>query len=648
MANTPENLSFGKVLILLVSEDLQDQDRYQTWLQRAADTPFEIMAVSSGKQARDICKHSKPDCVLLNDQLSDMDGLEFLATLEHFTMRPTFPVLYIVSHHEASKGSQALKSGAQEFVHKSKLSEELLWHLIHHAIERQRIIQRIWDLEVQYNTILQSSLDGMIVIGNNGEILFSNQAAEHLFQRSSADLRGTPFGFPVVAGQTSEIAIDRQDETATPVEMRVVPIEWEHKTAYLASLRDLTERRKAEEERQRLELERQYAQKLESLGVLAGGIAHDFNNLLMTIVARSGLALRSLPGDSPAREHITFIEKSGLRGGELANQMLTFAGKTKLDFQPIALSKFLKEMETFLRATISKRMTLTFDLEPALPSIRADPAQLRQIIMNIVTNASEAHDNQEGRITISTQLIDPQSDQFNNWYLIGDLPTAPCPALQVQDTGCGMPADTIPKIFDPFFSTKFPGRGLGLAALLGIVRAHSAMIAIKSEPKVGTSFYLAFPPSAPTTSRSTPTKLSVPATKTVTEKKPVILIIDDEEEVRVACSLILQELGCDALVAADGEVGIQVFEQHREDISAILLDLTMPKLDGQQCLKQIRGIDPEIPVILSSGFSEEESLKQFQDSGINAFIQKPYQVEVLIEKIQTLIPDIVLQENPFP
>lgn len=648
MANTPENPSSRTVLILLVSKDPKEQDRYQTWLQSVAPATFEIRAVSSGRKAWDICKHSKPDCVLLNDQLSDMDGLEFLANLEHSAMKPKFPVIYVISHHDAAEGPRALKYGAQEFVLKSKLSDELLWHLIHHAIERQAIIERIWNLEVQYNTILQSSLDGIVVIGTNGEILFSNQAAEQLFQRSSTDLLGAPFGFPVVAGQTTEIAIDRHEGTSIPVEMRVVPIEWEHKTAYLASLRNLTERRKAEEERQRLELERQYSQKLESLGVLAGGIAHDFNNLLMTIVARSGLALRSLPGDSPAREHITFIEKSGLRGGELANQMLTFAGKTKLDFQHIVLSKFLKDMEVFLRATVSKRMTLTFDVDPSLPSIRADPAQLRQIIMNIVTNASEAHDNHEGQITISTQLIDPQSGRFNNWYLIGDLPTAPCPAFQVQDTGCGMQADMIPKIFDPFFSTKFPGRGLGLAALLGIVRAHSAMIAIKSEPKVGTTFCLAFPPSTPAKSRTTPTKLSVPSTKTVTEKKPVILIIDDEEEVRVACSLILQELGCDALVAADGEVGVQVFEQHRGDISAILLDLTMPKLDGQQCLKKIREVDPMIPVILSSGFSEEEAMKQFQDSGINAFIQKPYQVEVLIEKIQALTPNIALQENPFP
>ena len=637
-----EKKAISPMLIVLASHRDQERSQYADWLQNTASPNLEIIETASGRQTLDVCQGSKPDCLILSDQLSDRSGLEFLQNFHQSSVLVNTPIVFVLSQHDHQLAPQVMALGAQATTVKTQLSDSLLWPIVQHAIERHSILQHMQTLEHQYSAILQSSLDGIVVIGQDGQIRFTNHAAEHLLQRSEPELMNTPFGFPVVSGQTTEIEITQEEGRSTPIEMRVVPIKWEQEAAYLVSLRDLTERRKAENERDRLEMERQYSQKLESLGVLAGGIAHDFNNLLMTIVARSGLALRSLATDSPAREHITFIEKSGLRGGELANQMLTFAGKTKLDFQSVQLSQFLKNMEVFLRATISKRMTLTYNLEPSLPLIRADPAQLRQIIMNVVTNASEAHGDKEGEISITTTELEPTTFEVQSWYLLGDPPTTRCPMLQVQDSGCGMKAEMIPKIFDPFFSTKFPGRGLGLAALLGITRAHSATIAVKSQPGMGTKFCLIFPSTQEESKPEKSSLLSVPTTKAVLEKKPVILIIDDEEEVRVACSLILQELGCRALVAADGEVGLQVFEQHQTDITAVLLDLTMPKLDGQQCYKKIRELNAQVPVILSSGYSEEEAMKQFQNSGINAFIQKPYQVEVLIQKIQELNQQVSL------
>ncbi|MDH4195319.1 MAG: response regulator [Nitrospirota bacterium] len=490
--------------------------------------------------------------------------------------------------------------------------------------------------EKHFRLLIHHISDGVVIVGKNGLIRFANPAAEQLFQRTSEQLTGSPFGFPITENRATEIEISSEHGRPTPVEMRVVPIEWEEEPAYLASLRDVTERRKSEEERRRHEIERQYSQKQESLGVLAGGIAHDFNNLLMTIVARSGLALRALPQDSPAREHLTFIEKAGLRGGELANQMLAFAGQTKLDFQGVQLSKLLKDMTPFLRATISKRLTFEFDLASSLPPIRADQTQLRQIIINIVTNASEASGEGNGIITIRTYEWKSTMQNFHGWYVIGDLPTDRGVALAIQDTGCGMTPDLIPKIFDPFFSTKFPGRGLGLATLLGIAQAHAATIAVRSQPDVGTEFVLLFPPTTPNTSTKKAPTFSIPEQHTSLPKKPVVLVVDDEEDVRVACSLIFQEMGLEALVASDGTVGIQVFQQHQKDIMAVLLDLTMPNMDGQQFFDHIRGLNSPVPVILSSGYSEEEAMKRFHNSGIAAFIQKPYQVEVLIAKIQEI------------
>ncbi len=487
-----------------------------------------------------------------------------------------------------------------------------------------------------FRLLIHHIIDGVVIVGTDGLIRFTNPAAEQLFQRTSEQLLGAPFGFPVTENRTTEIEILSENGRSTPVEMRVVPIEWEEEPAYLASLRDVTERRKAEEERRRHEIERQYSQKLESLGVLAGGIAHDFNNLLMTIVARSGLALRSLPQDAPAREHLTFIEKAGLRGGELANQMLIFAGQTKLDFQVVQLSKLLKDMTPFLRATISKRLTFEYDLAPSLPPIRADQAQLRQIIINIVTNASEASGEHDGIITLRTSEWKPTTENFHSWYVIGDLPADRGVALTIHDTGCGMAPDMIPKIFDPFFSTKFPGRGLGLATLLGIAQAHTATIAVRSQPDVGTEFTLIFPATTPNFSTKKAPTFSIPEQHSSLQRKPVVLVVDDEEDVRMACSMIFQEMGLETLVASDGKVGVEVFQQHQKDIMAVLLDLTMPNMDGQQFFDRIQSLNPTVPVILSSGYSEEEAMKRFHNSGIATFIQKPYQVEVLIAKIQEI------------
>ena len=492
------------------------------------------------------------------------------------------------------------------------------------------------DHEQHFRLLIHHIIDGVVIVGTDGLIRFTNPAADQLFQRTSAELTGTPFGFPVTENRTSEIEIMSEHGRPTPVEMRVVPIEWEDEPAYLASLRDMTERRKAEEERRRHEIERQYSQKLESLGVLAGGIAHDFNNLLMTIVARSGLALRSLPQDVPAREHLTFIEKAGLRGGELANQMLAFAGQTQLNFQAVQLSMLLKDMAPFVRATITKRLTFEYDLAPSLPPIRGDQDQLRQIIMNIVTNASEAIGEGDGTITVRTSEWNPTTQNLQGWYVIGDLPADQGVALTIHDAGCGMAPDMIPKIFDPFFSTKFPGRGLGLATLLGIAQAHAATIAIRSQPDVGTEFTLLFPATNPKISTKKAPTFSIPEQHLFHTKKPVVLVVDDEEDVRLACSMIFEEMGLETLVASDGAVGIQVFQQHQRNIIAVLLDLTMPNMDGQEFFDHIQSLNSTVPVILSSGYSEDEAMKRFHHPGIAAFIQKPYQVEVLIAKIQEI------------
>ena len=399
------------------------------------------------------------------------------------------------------------------------------------------------------------------------------------------------------------------------------------------TMRHSIERKRAEEERQRLETQMQYTQKLESLGVLAGGIAHDFNNLLMTIVARAGLALRALSPESPVREHIKQIEKAGLRGGELANQMLVYAGRGKPVIQPVNISNLIKEMAHLLHVSISKQAILHQDLDPQPPTIQADIAQLRQIVMNLITNASEAIGERGGMVTLATGSTTIIREDFRDWHVVGDLPSKPCVYLDVRDSGSGMDAETLPKIFDPFFTTKFTGRGLGLAALLGIVRAHGGAVAVWSQPKEGTYFRLFFP-----CVQTRPLESKVlPDTDLAWRGNGTILVVDDEEDVRIASQLILEETGFHVVTARDGRHGLQVFKEQREGITAVLLDLTMPHMNGEQLFQEIRQLNPTIPVILSSGYTEEDALKRFTGAGINSFIQKPYQVDALITKVRQVL-----------
>ena len=227
---------------------------------------------------------------------------------------------------------------------------------------------------------------------------------------------------------------------------------------------------------------------------------------------------------------------------------------------------------------------------------------------------------------------------------MGDLPWGPCVSFTIQDSGSGIQPELIPKIFDPFFSTKFPGRGLGLAALLGIVRGHGAAIAIYSRMGEGTEFLFLFPTTNPPLPKNIPS-LTLPQEPSKNSSRSKVLVVDDEEEVRTACSLILKEIGIDALVAQDGKAGAQIFEQYQGEIALVFLDLTMPHLDGGKLAEQIRIRDQDVPILVSSGYPEEEAMKHFTQSSINAFIQKPFQVEILIAKIQELIGEKAKSEK---
>ncbi|MDD5284731.1 MAG: transporter substrate-binding domain-containing protein [Desulfuromonadaceae bacterium] len=398
---------------------------------------------------------------------------------------------------------------------------------------------------------------------------------------------------------------------------------------------DITQRKKAEEERLNLERQMLHAQKLESLGVLSGGIAHDFNNLLQALLGNLDLALIKLPEDAEARKNINQAVNAGKHAAKLTNMMLAYSGKGLFVIKPISLTLLLEENATMLEAALSKSVTLDMQhLDRTLPPVMADAGQLQQVIMNLITNASEAIGDQGGKIRLSTGVKKFEQAVLNSSRLEEKLPAGRYVWMKVSDSGCGMDEETLQKLFDPFFTTKFTGRGLGMSAVLGIIRAHKGAFLVESRPGVGTTIQVLFPIAAHTEEERGYASVAAAETTSAERHRRVILVVDDEEMIRGVCVAMLEELGYEALSAATGEEALRLFRKHWKRISLVLLDQVMPGMDGVAVFNEMRRICPETKVLLISGFSEQEVAERFQGLELNGFLRKPFNLKHLADELQ--------------
>jgi two-component system, cell cycle sensor histidine kinase and response regulator CckA len=400
----------------------------------------------------------------------------------------------------------------------------------------------------------------------------------------------------------------------------------------LGTIQDITRRKQDEEALQAIERRLLHAQKLESLGVLAGGIAHDFNNILAGIMGYADLAKIHLPACEPAHADIDVIKKAAHRAADLTRQMLAYSGKGKFVVGPVSLSQVVEDMRELLEISISKKAALRVHLASDLPLIEADASQIHQVILNLVVNASEALGEECGAIVISTGAV-RSSIATDNAFGDDDAGERLQVRLEVTDTGCGMDAETLARIFDPFFTTKFTGRGLGLAAVHGIVRGHKGTIQVSSKPGQGTAFQVLFP--ALETPAPLPPVGPMPA-------RPwrgggTVLVVDDEELVRRSAQRMIEAVGYSVLTANNGEEAVRLYREHADEIACVLLDLTMPTMNGEETFRAIRRISPGIRVILSSGYSEDIATGRFSGLGLAGFLQKPYQLDTLTATLRNAV-----------
>jgi PAS domain S-box-containing protein len=391
---------------------------------------------------------------------------------------------------------------------------------------------------------------------------------------------------------------------------------------------DITEAKRAEQARIALEASLGDAQKLESLGVLTGGVAHDFNNLLTGVLGNAHLALEDLPEDSPVRPRIDRIVRAARAAADLCRQMLAYAGKGTVVAENLDLSEVVEGIGELLAASTARRIAIRYDLVRNAPPIRADVSQIRQVVMNLITNASEAIGDRVGTIEVTTRSVELDAADAGN-----DVPPGPQLELRVSDDGEGMDEETRRRIFEPFFTRKFTGRGLGMAAVHGIVKAHGGTISVASARGRGTTVTVRFP--------ALPGETASPQTRVATGSSwsgsGTILLIDDESDAREVGLQVLERAGFRVLPAASGAEGIEVFEAHADEIVCVVLDLTMPGMGGLATFRRLEAIDPAVPVILSSGYPESAAVERFAEQGLAGFLEKPYVPSEMLERVREAV-----------
>jgi PAS domain S-box-containing protein len=392
---------------------------------------------------------------------------------------------------------------------------------------------------------------------------------------------------------------------------------------------DITERKHREEELRVRENQLLQAQKMESIGVLAGGIAHDFNNLLTGVIGNAGLVMEEMPAWDRNRAPMLELIASAKRAADLTRQLLAYAGKGRFFIQPVNLSKSVREMMGLLRGAVPAIIEIDVELAEEIAPVEMDASQLHQIVMNLVLNASEAIGDRPGRITVQTKMQDVDAAAIEESRL--DIPAGTYVSLEVQDTGSGMDEATKARIFEPFFTTKFTGRGLGLAAVHGIVRAHQGAVLVYSNPGKGTQFTVLLPAAGAAVPQE-PAIAKAPDLR----GQGTILVVDDEEVVLSVAKAALERFGYSVLQARNGIEAVEIFGQTPQKICAVLLDLTMPLMSGEETLHRLRAIRADVPVLLSSGYDEVEVIKRFAGQGLAGFVGKPYSTAELVGKIKSV------------
>jgi PAS domain S-box-containing protein len=409
---------------------------------------------------------------------------------------------------------------------------------------------------------------------------------------------------------------------------------------FLGVGRDISERKKVEEEKQLFEQQFLQAQKLESLGIMAGGIAHDFNNLLQSMLGNLELAVSGPEADPGLREHLSTALIAGRQAAELTNLMLTYAGKGAMYKKSLNLNVTVRENISILKSAVTTAMNLELALFEELPEIYADTAQIQQVVMNLITNAAESIEKPPGVIIVTTGIMECSHSDLASSLVNEKTEPGQFVSLEICDNGCGMNQETLARLFDPFFTTKLAGRGLGMSAVLGIIKSHGGALFVESEPSKGTRFRVLFPVMESVSSidnAEVSDAMSYITGSKDDQRYGIVLVVDDEKSVLRTCANMVRFCGFEAITATSGNEAINKFRKNIDSIDVVLMDLTMPNMDGLTAMSAIRDIKPDVKVLLATGFNEEELSRRILNNPPSGFVRKPYSMATIKSELHNLM-----------
>jgi len=597
--------------------------------------------------------------ILLTAYLSQRISLPLIKLRNHVQEYVTgdHNVRFSLQHQREDEVTE-VASAFNEMANHIQDSEDKREALIIELEENNRQLdQRVNEQTENIRAIITHAIDGIITFDQQGIIQTINPAIKEIFDYTEDALLGknvtvlmtkkhqqahqkdlnsgdvkyhVAFDIDSLIDRITEVEGKRSDGEVFSMEISVRKLLVPNQVMFMGMIRDISKSKKMQSQMEHL-------QRLESLGVLAGGIAHDFNNILTAILGNAAMAERkALVNPQDAQMHLSKIVTSSEKAAELCKQMLAYSGKGKFVVQAIDLSIMVEEVSRLLDVSIAKGVVLKYHLPEKLPAVEADAAQLQQVIMNLVINASDAIGEKSGVISICTGIMHADTAYLKETCLDDSLSEGHYVFLEVSDTGCGMDRETQEKLFEPFFTTKLTGHGLGMSAVLGIVRGHHGAIKVYSEISRGTTFKVLLP-----ASRAECIDIGINSKADTTGIfsgfSGTVLVVDDEETIRETAVMMLEDMGLDTLTAIDGADGVEVYRHNQDKIVAVLLDMTMPKLDGRGCFRELMRINPNVQVILSSGNNEQEATSLFTGKGLADFIQKPYSPDLLSEKIQKIL-----------
>ncbi len=596
----------------------------------AADVqhPMRLEVTTSTRDALEVLRGTSFDLVLLDLDLPNGQGEAFLGELH--AAFPGTPIIVLVDSDDLSVAERCFQAGAMDVLVKGRI-DAFVSRAIYHAGARAAAHKTVEGSYRNIRRMVADSHDPILVLDLESRVRFANEAAARLF--SGRAVEGQLFGFPLADdGSGHEIDVPRPDGTVAVAEIRSNDTVWHGAPARVVSFRDITERKRMEAERERLESVLRQSQKLEAIGTLAGGVAHDFNNLLTTILGHAELALSAVDPGDPLCEYLEEIKKAAGKGANLTRQLLSFSRKETRAPRPLDLNDTVDKMEKMLRPLIREDIDVVSIRESNLWKVHMDSSQVDQVIMNLVVNARDAMPD-GGTLTIETA-----NTELDRAYFAGrglDTPSGEYVMLSVSDTGVGMDEATRSRMFDPFFTTKTreTGTGLGLATVYGIVKQNRGYVWSYSEPGHGTTVKVYFPRAGVA---SSPDQASGTATETMGGEE-TILVVEDNDAVRRLTCTALRRFGYRVLEAPSGKVALEIGQACKETIHLLLTDVVMPGMSGKALSDALQARCPGLVTLYMSGYTNNVIVKKGVLSRDVHYLQKPFSPSALARKVREIL-----------